>query len=88
MCGTTVLVMTLLAVTVAGLPRARALAATVLAVAVIVLCAWTRLYLGAHWLSDVTGGALLGLSAALAVPPLLDVVLRRVGERIDVKGLL
>ncbi|WP_290703521.1 MULTISPECIES: phosphatase PAP2 family protein [Gordonia] len=87
-CGTTVLVMTLLAVTVAGLPRARALAATVLAVAVIVLCAWTRLYLGAHWLSDVTGGALLGLSAALAVPPLLDVVLRRVGERIDVKGLL
>lgn len=45
--------------------------AVVLALAVALLCGWTRLTLGAHYLSDVVGGFLFGLAwVALWVPAL------------------
>jgi len=36
--------------------------AVVVAVAYVATVMWTRLYLGAHWFTDVVGGALLGLA--------------------------
>ena len=42
--------------------------ATALVVAGVVLIAFSRLYLGLHWLSDVIGGALLAGVALLSVP--------------------
>lgn len=45
--------------------------AMVLAVAVPLLCGWTRITLGAHYLSDVVGGFLFGVAwVALWVPAL------------------
>ena len=41
------------------------------AIALIVLIAFTRLYLGAHWFSDVVAGALVGTAASLIVAELL-----------------
>lgn len=54
--------------------RSRHAAALVAGVAVYVaLLGWSRVYLNEHWTSDVIGGLLLGVAAALAVlavPPL------------------
>jgi membrane-associated phospholipid phosphatase len=47
----------------------------------VVLMALSRTYLGAHWLSDTVGGALLGASVALAAWALLAPVLRREHRR-------
>ncbi|GAA3746176.1 phosphatase PAP2 family protein [Salinactinospora qingdaonensis] len=55
-------VMGMALVAVARNHRAWALAATL---AVTVVMAWSRIYLGAHWLSDTVGGALLGWGIAL-----------------------
>jgi undecaprenyl-diphosphatase len=52
-------------------PRMRALAIPV-AIAVIVLVAFDRLYLDVHWESDVIGGLLLGAIALLAGTVWLD----------------
>lgn len=41
------------------------------AITLIVLIAFTRLYLGAHWFSDVVAGALVGTAASLIVAELL-----------------
>lgn len=41
------------------------------AIALIVLIAFTRLYLGAHWFSDVVAGALVGTASSLIVAELL-----------------
>ncbi|MGB3908864.1 MAG: phosphatase PAP2 family protein [Pseudolysinimonas sp.] len=43
----------------------------------VVLMALSRTYLGAHWLSDTVGGALLGASVALAAWAALAPLLRR-----------
>lgn len=50
-------------------------ALTVLGVALVTVVALSRLYLGVHWLTDVTGGLLLGGAAVLAGSSLLDGVL-------------
>jgi undecaprenyl-diphosphatase len=55
------------------------------ATTLIVLIAFSRLYLGAHWLSDVLGGLAFG-SAWLALLGLF--YLRRPAERIGSRGLL
>jgi undecaprenyl-diphosphatase len=52
-------------------PRLRALAIPV-AIAVIILVAFDRLYLDVHWESDVVGGLLLGAIALLAGTVWLD----------------
>lgn len=41
------------------------------AITLIVLIAFTRLYLGAHWFSDVVAGALVGTASSLIVAELL-----------------
>jgi undecaprenyl-diphosphatase len=45
----------------------RSLAVGLIAAAYVVELAWTRVYLNEHWASDVIGGFLLGVGAALAV---------------------
>ncbi|WP_052226615.1 phosphatase PAP2 family protein [Microbacterium mangrovi] len=51
----------------------------ILAVGWIVLMAWSRTYLEAHWLTDVTAGAILGTSVALITWATID-SLRRAAE--------
>ncbi|MFT3663368.1 MAG: phosphatase PAP2 family protein [Gordonia sp. (in: high G+C Gram-positive bacteria)] len=78
--GTAALVAVLLVVVVADRPRGQALAAYTLGAGAVLLCAWTRIYLGMHWLSDTTAGVLLGVSAALLVPPVVEPVAERLGH--------
>jgi undecaprenyl-diphosphatase len=49
------------------------------AVALAVLVAWSRVYLGVHYFSDVVGGLLLGSAGAVAA----TTVVRRTDRRID-----
>jgi undecaprenyl-diphosphatase len=46
----------------------------VLAVLVTLAMGWSRVYLGVHYITDVVGGALLGLWLALSTAWLFDVV--------------
>jgi undecaprenyl-diphosphatase len=48
-------------------PGPRRLLWWALAALVVAAMAWSRMYLGVHWLLDVVGGALLGAGVALAV---------------------
>ncbi len=64
--GTTALAGALLVVFLGGRPEVpRRLAAAVLSTVVVALVAVTRLYLGVHWLTDVIGGVLLGVTVVL-----------------------
>jgi membrane-associated phospholipid phosphatase len=59
-----------------GLPR---LWTWLVAGAWIAFMAWSRTYLGVHWLSDVAGGAVLGSGIAL----LVELLLVRLGARMS-----
>jgi undecaprenyl-diphosphatase len=58
------------------LARYRARAWPILALAI--LGGTSRVYVGAHWVTDVLGGWTLGVLCALAAPPLLDALQRGV----------
>ena len=49
--------------------------------AYVVLMALSRTYLGAHWVTDTIGGALVGIAVALAMWALFAPVIRRERER-------
>ncbi|MGQ0632520.1 MAG: phosphatase PAP2 family protein [Sporichthyaceae bacterium] len=51
------------------------------AVALVVLSSWSRLTLGAHYLSDIAGGMLLGAAIIAAWQPALAVLERRSATR-------
>ncbi|MCX6468280.1 MAG: phosphatase PAP2 family protein [Corynebacteriales bacterium] len=68
--GTAALVFGVAVLATVGSPRVRRIAAITAALVVAVLAAGTRLYLGAHWLTDVTAAIALAGAAALIVPDL------------------
>ncbi|WFN94839.1 phosphatase PAP2 family protein [Gordonia sp. LUNF6] len=74
--GTAALAFGLVAVTAASASAATRVVAACGALAVVLAAAASRLYLGMHWITDVTAGILVGAAAALIVPPLVHAVLR------------
>ncbi|EGD56227.1 hypothetical protein SCNU_05216 [Gordonia neofelifaecis NRRL B-59395] len=69
--GTAALAFGLVAVTAAAASVTARICAVLGALMVAVVAAASRLYLGMHWISDVTAGLLVGAAAALIVPPLV-----------------
>jgi len=51
--------------------------AVALAALAVVAMAWSRTYLLVHWLGDVVGGALIGVTATLLVAVAMDALARR-----------
>ncbi len=70
----------LLAVALVGTVGRRA-ARSAAALAVTVFVAWTRLYLGVHWVTDVTAGLVVGAASAILVVAIAPAVLAFVAER-------
>jgi undecaprenyl-diphosphatase len=62
-------------------PVGRRLAWSIVAAAFAAGMAWSRTYLQVHWLSDVTGGAMLGVGVALAVLATAQLVVYRLPPR-------
>ena len=52
----------------------------------IILMAFSRTYLHAHWLSDTVGGALIGAGTALLVAAVFAVPMAREREKLDVRA--
>ncbi|MFZ2512061.1 MAG: phosphatase PAP2 family protein [Gordonia sp. (in: high G+C Gram-positive bacteria)] len=78
--GTAALAFGLVFVVGAAWPKWAQAIAALAALAFTTLCAATRVYLGAHWVTDTIAGGLLGLAAALAVPPLVTSTLDRMSS--------
>ena len=79
--GTAALLLVVALVGTAGRRAARR-AAIAVAAAVTVFVAWTRLYLGVHWLTDVTAGLVVGAATAALVVALAPALVALVAERI------
>lgn len=62
--------------------RATRAMAVVAALAVTAVVAWTRLYLGVHWLTDVSAGLLIGAATAALVVAVSPQLVATVGVRI------
>ena len=56
-------------------PRLGAIAFALLAISLIV---WSRVFLGAHWMTDVTAGFLVGLFWVVVSAVVTEIVFRRV----------
>lgn len=80
--GTAALLLVAALVGTAGRRAARRRAAIAVAAAVTVFVAWTRLYLGVHWLTDVTAGLVVGAATAALVVALAPALVALVAERI------
>jgi membrane-associated phospholipid phosphatase len=59
-----------------GVPRRWQRAARVAGIALVTVVGYSRIYVNAHWLSDVVGGLLAGVAFALLVVLALDARLR------------
>lgn len=85
--GTAALLIALALVGTAAASRAARTAAITVAVITVGFVAWTRLYLGVHWISDVAAGFVVGAaSAALVVavtPAVIGFVEDRLGDRLS-----
>ncbi|MGC4935334.1 phosphatase PAP2 family protein [Gordonia sp. DT30] len=78
--GTTALVV--VAVSVCAASVGARVAAGCLAAATVVVCAATRLYLGAHWVTDVLAAICVGVGVALVVPVVLAAVIGRLAPHL------
>ncbi|MET9326455.1 phosphatase PAP2 family protein [Tsukamurella sp. NPDC003166] len=79
--GTAALLLAIALVGTVGRPAARS-AAVAAALVVTVFVAWTRLYLGVHWLTDVSAGLLVGAATAALVVALAPTLIAFVTERV------
>ncbi|KXP01048.1 hypothetical protein AXK60_09545 [Tsukamurella pseudospumae] len=79
--GTAALLLAVALVGIAG--RSAARSATVAAALVVtVFVAWTRVYLGVHWLTDVSAGFVVGAATAALVVAFAPTVIAFVAERV------
>jgi len=66
-------------------PRRTRLPLTLVLIAIPVVCGFSRIYLGAHWLSDVVAGAALGL---LILIPLIRRYLKAIPAEVEEQAAL
>ncbi|MBM7368106.1 phosphatase PAP2 family protein [Gordonia hydrophobica] len=85
--GTAALVVSVALVGTIGASRAARVAAVSMGVVTTAFVAWTRLYLGVHWFSDVIAGCVVGAATAVVavvlVPRIVTTVFERFSDRLS-----
>ncbi|MCR8897456.1 phosphatase PAP2 family protein [Gordonia sp. GONU] len=79
--GTTALALTTAVVATAGASRRSRMSVVGAGLAISLVAAATRLYLGVHWFSDVLAAFAVGAAAALIIPTTTDAVMSGIRRR-------